>query len=132
MKEKKQIIGSFLGAGSRFNGELRFEGAMRVDTEVLGSIISQDGLLIVGEKALVDAHVRVAQLVVYGTVRGRVEAGARVEIKKSGRVEADVVSPMVTMEKGAVLCGNCEMKKNGAEEEKPVDMAARKTLVSDQ
>ena len=61
---------------------------------------------------------RAAVLVVRGQLVGNVTASERVEIKGSARVTGDVEAPVVVMESGAVLDGQCRMTK-----EKPAEPA---------
>src|SRR5256885_4969198 len=47
---------AFLGKGSRVNGKLAFEGAVRIEGHVEGEISAQDSLTI-GETAVVNAQI---------------------------------------------------------------------------
>ena len=54
---------------------------------------------------------RAAILVVHGQVIGDVTASERVELKGTARVIGDVEAPVIAMEAGAVLDGQCRMTK---------------------
>ena len=104
-KEQNHFFNAFIGKGCCFEGRLVFDDMVRVDGQLKGEVASEKGLLIVGEQGLVDAKVRVARLLAAGRVKGRVDAAEKVEIQKTGLVEADVASPVLTLETGAVFTG---------------------------
>jgi cytoskeletal protein CcmA (bactofilin family) len=104
-KDQNQFFNAFIGKGCCFEGRLVFDDIVRVDGKLKGEVTSEKGLLIVGEQGLVDAKVRVARLLTAGRVRGRVDAAEKVEIQKTGLVEANIASPVLTLESGAVFTG---------------------------
>ncbi|MFP4474434.1 MAG: polymer-forming cytoskeletal protein [Desulfatibacillaceae bacterium] len=108
--KKKGGINTFLGPDVTFEGELRFEGSVRVDGTFKGTIESQSGLLIVGEKALVEGDIHVGKVMVAGKVQGGIVATDSVEIQKSGQMVGDITAPKVTIDSGALFHGNCAME----------------------
>lgn len=102
-------LNGFLDAGSHIQGELRFEDTFRVDGKVTGKVRS-DGELVVGERGEVDGEIVVGRIVVAGTVKGRIEAG-RIEIARSGRVLADLATPVLVVEEGGFVEGTCTMQR---------------------
>ncbi|MBI9077572.1 MAG: polymer-forming cytoskeletal protein [Desulfatibacillum sp.] len=131
MKQKKHgmPMNTFIGAGFKFEGELTFEGTIRVDGEVNGRIKSTDGEIVVGEKAVVEGDLQVGKVVVAGTLRGTIQASSCVEIQKSGRVEGDIVAPVVTIESGALFHGNCSMKNKDSRSDKTVELPLKKNAL---
>lgn len=103
-------LNGFLDAGSHIKGTLHFEDTFRIDGKVTGNVES-DGHLIVGEKGEIDGEVDVRRVSVSGTVRGQLRTRERLEITSLGRVYADITSPILTVEEGAVLEGRCSMEK---------------------
>lgn len=103
-------LNGFLDAGSHIKGTLHFEDTFRIDGKVTGKVES-DGHLIVGEKGEVDGEVDVKRVSVSGIVRGQMRARERVEITSLGRVYADLQTPILTVEEGALLEGRCSMEK---------------------
>jgi len=97
-------ITGFLDHGTAVTGELRFSGTLRIDGDFHGSIAS-DGVLAVGENAELYADIRAAEVEVYGRVSGTVEAERRVYIHSTGRVKADVRTPVLVIEDGGSLLG---------------------------
>ena len=117
MKREKNIgsISTFLGADSRIEGTIEFQGTIRLDGRVKGKILSNSGTLIVGEKALIQADIRVSSIIVMGEVSGTIDAKNRVEVYPPGRVNGDIEAGVISIEPGGVFTGNCSMKtKTGA------------------
>jgi len=102
-------ISTFLGAEDSVEGEIRFGGAIRLDGSVRGKIISEAGILIIGEKAVVEGDVSVGVAIVMGTVTGSIKAAKRVEIYPPARIFGDILAPVMSVETGAELNGTCNM-----------------------
>jgi cytoskeletal protein CcmA (bactofilin family) len=102
-------LNGFLDAGSHIKGELHFEDTFRIDGKLTGTAISE-GDLVVGAGGEVDGEVRTARVFISGTVRGRIQAARRVEITSQGRVFAEIDTPSLVMEDGALFEGQCTMR----------------------
>ena len=114
-RSKRSGLGAFLDEGSEIEGRYTCTGTVMLDATLRGEVTAKD-TLIIGERGVVEATVRAAVLVVRGQVIGNVTASERVELKGSARVTGDVEAPVVVMEPGAVLDGQCRMTK-----EKPAE-----------
>jgi len=77
-----------LGRGARFEGKLTFEGTVRIDATFIGSIVTND-VLVVGEAARIDADITCGTIIVHGEVNGNIQAKTGVEIHRSGKVRGD-------------------------------------------
>lgn len=110
MKGKQGDLNGFLDRGSSFNGELEFEDTMRIDGRFKGKIASKNEL-IVGEQASIDGDIHVGRIAISGTVMGKVKADQKIEIHRGGRVYADLETPALLIEEGAVFQGNCVMSE---------------------
>lgn len=102
-------LNGFLDAGSHMEGELRFDDTFRIDGRITGRIVSE-GELIVGERGEIEGEVEVRRIYVSGIVRGKLDAGEYLEITPTGRVFADLETPNLKIEEGAVFEGRCSMK----------------------
>ena len=103
-------LNGFLDAGSHMTGELRFEDTFRVDGKLTGKVISK-GELVVGERGEIDGELNVGIVFVSGTVRGKVQAGIKVEVTAGGHLLADVETPALVIEDGAYFEGQCTMNR---------------------
>lgn len=104
-------LNGFLDRGSDLRGELRFDAHFRVHGRFTGEVHSE-GELIVGEGGEVEGDVHVGQVVVSGTVRGSIQASRRVQITGTGKVFADVDTPALVVEDGALFEGRCTMRRD--------------------
>jgi len=113
MKKEKQAdtISTFLGHGTSIDGTLEFQGTIRLDGNVKGQVISQNGTLIIGDKAVVQAQVRVDTAIVRGEINGSIEAKTRIEAYPPARIIGDVQAPQISVESGVVFNGSCSMQE---------------------
>ena len=113
MKSKKAgTIVTFLGYGSKIEGTIEFQGTIHLDGEVKGKIISTDGTVRVGDRAVLNADIVVGNAMVKGEVNGTIEAKEKIEIFAPGKVIGDIKAPVIVIDTGAVFNGKCGMKKN--------------------
>jgi cytoskeletal protein CcmA (bactofilin family) len=103
-------LNGFVDRGSQLEGELRFENSFRVDGRVAGTVVSE-GSLAIGENGEVDGDVRVGQVLVAGTLKGSVQAQHKVQITAGGKVFADLATPSLVIEDGAIFEGRCTMTR---------------------
>lgn len=100
---------ALLGRGTRFEGKLHFEGAVRIDGSFTGEIRSDD-VLVIGEGAEVDGQIDVATVIVRGgTVRADIRARKSIELFVPARVRGSLHAPSVMLEKGVQFEGSCRM-----------------------
>ena len=109
MHSEDTIIHALLGAGTRYEGKLFFDGRVRIDGDFEGEVLSE-GLLVVGEGAAVRGTIRVGTLIVRGgTVEAEIHASELVELHAPARVRGDIHTPALFIDKGAVFDGSCVM-----------------------
>jgi cytoskeletal protein CcmA (bactofilin family) len=102
-------IDCLIGAGTTIRGDLRFSGGLRVDGEVIGSVIAEDGqpgMLVVSENARIEGEVRAALLVINGTIVGPVQADDLLELQPKAKINGEVRYRAIEMHHGAVLDGS--------------------------
>lgn len=93
-----------LGQGAEFEGKLTFAGTVRIDAKFKGSIVTND-VLVVGERARIDAEITCGTVIVHGEVNGNVKAKSGVELRQAAKLRGDVETPSLTIEKGALFQG---------------------------
>ncbi len=101
-------INAFLGAGTNYQGKLHFQGAVRIDGNFQGEVVS-DGTLVVGQEAVVEGQIKVGQLVLSGNIQGEVEAMNKVVLHKTAHLQGNIRTPVLVVEEGAVLEGQLVM-----------------------
>lgn len=101
-------LNALLGAGSVFEGKLHFEGQVRIDGTFTGEITTTD-LLVIGEGAKVSAIINCGTVEVKGDIAGNINASDSITLRATARVKADIDTPSLVVDKGAVLEGNSRM-----------------------
>jgi cytoskeletal protein CcmA (bactofilin family) len=107
-------IENVLGRSLVVQGDLKADGAFRIDGTVEGSVISQAAVYI-GETGVVRGDVAGSDVVIAGQVTGNVRCTGHLEIVASGRIEGDLDAKSVRIETGGVFRGTSRMA--GAEKE---------------
>lgn len=101
-------IDTLVGAGTRISGDVRFTGGLRIDGEIKGNVIAEDGspsTLVISEHAKVEGEINVTHLVINGVVTGPVRASEFLELQTKARVTGDVEYSRIEMHLGAVVQG---------------------------
>jgi cytoskeletal protein CcmA (bactofilin family) len=118
-------IAALLGRGTKFRGKLVFEGRVRVDGAFDGEVHTE-GVLVVGEEAVLDGTFDVGSLLVLGgTVRGKVRAREVIELHADSHVLAELETPRLFVDKGARFDGSCRMTDGAPSERMPLDETER-------
>jgi cytoskeletal protein CcmA (bactofilin family) len=99
---------AYLYKGSRVNGQLSFQGAVRIDGSVDGEIQCQ-GTLTIGEGADIRAKISGRVVILRGKVEGNVTAKERLELIAPARLIGNVDTPRLLVTEGVVFDGNCAM-----------------------
>lgn len=101
----------WIGRGVEVTGDIAFADRLQVDGKVNGKLTSESGTLIVGESGQLDTQIDVGVCVVHGELRGNLIARSKLEIRRTGRVHGDVVTPVLLVEEGAVFNGAIRMSQ---------------------
>src|ERR1700689_3804134 len=121
-----------LGQSLHFKGEISGNEDLHLDGSVEGLIHLEDRKLVIGASAKVTADVIAREVVVYGNVKGNLQARDRIEIKKDGSVVGDLTTARIMIEDGAYFKGSIEIEKTGdaADGDKPAFRGARSTAAA--
>ena len=107
-RKPKNSIDTLIGATTRIQGDVRFTGGMRIDGEVKGNVLAEEGqssLLVISEQAKIDGEVRVAHLVTNGEINGSVYSTELLELQPKARINGDVNYRQLEMHAGALISG---------------------------
>jgi cytoskeletal protein CcmA (bactofilin family) len=97
------------GAGTSFNGMLRFKETLCIQGKFRGTI-EATGALIVDKGAVVEAdHITVSSLMVHGTVVGAVHAADKVDMFPGAELRGDVTAARLRIADGVLFEGQCSM-----------------------
>jgi len=104
---------SRLGQSLHFKGEISGNEDLHIDGSVEGLVHLEERKLVIGASAKMTADVIAREVVVYGNVKGNLQARDRIEIKKDGSVVGDLTTARIMIEDGAYFKGSIEIEKSG-------------------
>jgi cytoskeletal protein CcmA (bactofilin family) len=91
-------------------GELSGSEDLAIEGKVEGKIALPEHVLTVGLGAQVAAEIIARVVILHGSVTGNITAYERVEVKATGRMNGDLVTPKVQMSDGATFTGRLETR----------------------
>lgn len=89
----------------KFSGELTFEGKLEGE-------INSDGVLNLGDTAIVNGNINVQSVVVRGKINGNIVAKERIEIKAKTELFGDIRAAKLAVEEGVTFVGKTEVNPN--------------------
>ena len=107
LRETNLSFREWVASPSESLKEIAFEGTLRVDAYLAGTIHSADGKLILQTGGTIDGDVFVREAIINGTVRGDVHGTQRVELGSSARVIGDIKTAQLLIQPGATFQGRC-------------------------
>lgn len=101
-------INAFVGKGVEFKGTISYSGTVRIDGYLDGEIHT-DGMLLVGEDAIIQAKITAGTIVSKGKITGEVVAKECIKLQAPAVMNGNVKSPVLSMEDGVLFNGTLEM-----------------------
>ncbi len=89
----------------KFSGELTFEG--KLDGE-----IQSDGVLNLGDSAVINGNINAQSVVVRGKVNGNITAKEKIDIKAKTEMFGDIRAARLVIEEGVTFVGKTEVNPN--------------------
>ena len=89
----------------KFAGELTFEG--KLDGEVL-----TEGLLNVGDSAVINGNINAESIVVRGKINGNIIAKNKIDLKAKAEVFGDIRAARLVIEEGVTFVGKTDVNPN--------------------
>lgn len=111
MEEPGEIL-AYVGEGVSFTGTIRYQGTVKIDGQLEGEI-QTDGILLVGEKAVITAKIQAGTITCRGRIIGDINAKDRVKLLAPAVYEGSIKSPSISMQEGVLFNGTCEMPPKG-------------------
>jgi cytoskeletal protein CcmA (bactofilin family) len=89
----------------KFSGELTFEDKLEDE-------IQSDGILNLGDSAVVNGNISAQSVVVRGKVNGNITAKEKIEIKAKSEMFGDIRASKLAVEEGVTFVGKTEVNPN--------------------
>ncbi len=98
---------TLISDGCKFEGNLSSPSTTKIDGHIVGNLRGESGIII-GEKGIVEGNVNAVDVVIYGTVKGNIKAH-KLELKRSGTLDGDVLIEELVTECGSKFNGSAKM-----------------------
>jgi len=103
-QDPQQELSALMGAGSSYEGDLSFEGRVRVDGHFTGRIYTED-CLEVGVGGVVSGECDVARAIVSGRIEGTIRVREHLLVEPGGCVDGKLDAGIVEVMPGGRLEG---------------------------
>ena len=107
-----------IGKSVVIKGELSGSEDLYVDGTVDGTVELATHRFIVGPSGQVRAGVNAKGVVIEGKLEGNIQAGERVELRKSASVTGNIAAPRIAIEEGAYFKGKIDVRRDAKQEGK--------------
>ncbi len=113
-------IDTLVGAETRIEGDMHFNGGLRVDGSIRGNVTEQNSTpstLILSEHGKIEGAVTAAKIVLNGKVIGPVKSSHFIELQTKARITGDLYYKSLEMHTGAVIEGKLIYLGDGVPDE---------------
>lgn len=110
IKEAETIIGPSVKVKGNFHGD----GNIIIEGFVEGTVKTSQSLF-VGDKARITASIEAKEAKISGEITGNIKVSGYLEITSTAKILGDIEATNISVDKGAVFNGRCQMsgeKKN--------------------
>lgn len=101
---------AFIGRGVEFKGVITYNGTVRIDGRLDGEIHTE-GVLVVGEDAVISAQVTAGTVISRGKITGDIVASGKVRLQAPAVLNGSVKAPLLSIGEGVLFNGSLEMAK---------------------
>lgn len=105
-------LGGWLPPGASWAGDATVEGPVRIEGHFVGTLKCTD-FVDIASSGHVDGHIDAAQVLVAGTVDGRITARERVTLLETARLRGDLTTPWLDVAVGATWVGTVQVVRTG-------------------
>jgi cytoskeletal protein CcmA (bactofilin family) len=105
---------AWVGKSVVFKGELSSSEDMTIDGHVEGSIDVRNNTLVIGPDADIRADIAAGTVTVFGAVHGNIVAHDRVDVRQTGSIDGDILTPRLGLVEGGTLRGRVDTETRGA------------------
>lgn len=110
-KKKNQLhnhIDTLIGVNTNITGDISFSGGLRIDGHITGNIIAADdehSTLVLSDEGRIEGAIKVANIVINGTVTGPIHARGYLELQAKAKVYGDIHYGSLEIQLGASVEG---------------------------
>ena len=104
LAQEKNHVTAILDKGTSFEGNLTFEGVVRIGGNFKGEIYSKD-TLIIDPSAQVEAQIEAEVVIISGIVKGNVFAHRQIVMHPPAQIKGTVTTPSLQIDEGVLFEG---------------------------
>lgn len=108
---ESSTVASVIAESFQIEGIIKTDVSIEINGKVDGEIISNSTIL-VGEKAVINANISCAEIIIAGTINGNVTAKKRIMIKSKGKLIGEVKTKLFVIDDGGTFLGTSDMNVN--------------------
>jgi cytoskeletal protein CcmA (bactofilin family) len=106
-------MAAWIGTSLVIQGKVISTEDLTINGQVEGTIELGDHSLIIGVGAKIQANLVAKAIVISGTVTGNIRASDKVDLRPTGSVDGDIITPRLVMADGAIIKGRVDARGNG-------------------
>ncbi len=102
---------NILGSDVEIKGNVKFTGELAFDGKLEGEV-QTEGVLNLGDGAVINGNITAQSVVVRGKVRGNITAKEKIDIKAKTELFGDIRAAKLAIEEGVTFVGKTEVNPN--------------------
>ena len=106
---RPSTLGAVLGPDAHHQGDLTFEGRVRIDGRFTGRLYSE-GTLELGVSGIVEGEIDVANAVISGRVSGALRVRERLRLEPTAVIEGKLDAAALELQPGATINGEVRVR----------------------
>lgn len=100
---------NIIGVGTSITGDIRSNGDIRIDGNIVGSVTSK-AKLVLGPTGKIEGDINAQNADIQGNVKGQVTVNEILYLKSTSVVNGNITTNKLVVEEGADFNGNCRTK----------------------
>lgn len=108
MDDAKTKVGTLIGAGTVFDGDLSSPETVRVDGIVNGNCTCEKKLILSSE-GQVKGNINAQSVIISGNVDGDIVVSGKLELLSTGKIAGNITASSLVIDEGACFDGRCTM-----------------------
>jgi cytoskeletal protein CcmA (bactofilin family) len=119
-----------IGKSVVIKGQIYSREDLVIDGEVEGSVEANENKIVVGPNGKVSAGVKAREVVVHGAIRGNVEAGEKIDIRREAKLVGDIKTQRIVIEDGAYFKGTVDIQRPDAQKQQAANARAAQSATA--
>ena len=107
-EDAKTKIGTVIGAGTVFDGDLSSPEAIRVDGIINGNCTCEKKLILSAE-GQIKGNISAQSVIISGKVDGDIIVSGKLELLSTGKIAGNITAGSLVIDEGACFDGRCTM-----------------------